>query len=121
MTDFVHLVEVNDNEGETWTWWLQLDGNNEQLDRLATLLASCAADVDDLDDLPFALHLDDVEPETIVDKLVQYAESGYFSSHNKVVGAFTCPDSLGYYADALYKGRIRDFFTALLDTTGGGE
>ena len=54
-----------------------------------------------------------VEPEPVVDKLVQYAIEGYSKSHNKVVGVFTRPDTLGEYANDLYKGGINDFFTAV--------
>ena len=62
-------------------------------------------------DLPYTMHPEDVEPESVVDKLVEYAESGYRDSHNKITGTFTCPDYLGEYADNLYKGGIAQYFT----------
>lgn len=107
---FVRFCEVNDHEGETWTWWLQLDGNKAQFDKLAVLLRNAADNGDDMDDLAYVLHLDSVEPEAVVDKLVEYAESGYYAAHNKVAGVFTCPDDPGGHCDKLYKGGIRDLF-----------
>jgi hypothetical protein len=101
---FARFVEFNDHEGETWTWWLQIDGNESQLDRLRDLLAD--ADVAE----EYDLRLDIVEPESVVDELREHAVDGYFAGHNKVLGRLTCPDSLGEYADILYKGGIRDLF-----------
>lgn len=99
---FARFVESNDHEGETWTWWLQVDGNEQQLDRLRDLLAS--ADVDE----EYALRLDLVEPESVVDKLAAHADDGYYAGQNKVLGTFVCPDTLG--DEVLYKGGIRDLF-----------
>lgn len=106
-TTFVRFHEYNDNEGESWDWWLQLDGNEDQLTKLDALLAETLADDDD----PwYRLHLDNREPESVVDKLVHYADFGYFAAHTKVTGRFVCPESLGEDADLLYKGRIRGLF-----------
>lgn len=111
---FVRFVETNEHEAETWAWWLQLDGNKAQLDRLARLLREAAATSPYFDDFAWSLYLDDVEPEPIVDKLVQYADLGYYAAHNKVTGVFSCPDELGKGFGNLYKGRIRDYFTPAL-------
>lgn len=105
-TMFVRFHEYNDNEGESWNWWLQLDGNELELEKLERLVIAAT----DENDPWHVLHMDDQEPESVVDKLVQYAESGYFAAHTKVTGKFTCPDDLGEDAESLYKGRIRDFF-----------
>lgn len=108
---FVRFVETNEHEAETWAWWLQLDGNKAQLDRLGRLLREAAPTSPYFDDFAWSLYLDDVEPEPIVDKLVQYADLGYYAAHNKVTGVFSCPDELGKGFGNLYKGRIRDYFT----------
>lgn len=118
---FVRFRETNDNEGEAWNWWIQLTGNVQQLAKLAGLLAVLDTGLDEefADDAPFTLLRDQVEPRSVVDKLVQYAESGYYASHNVVTGTFTCPDGLGEYGDALYKGGIRDFFAPAGSPDGG--
>lgn len=108
---FVRFHETNDNEGESWNWWLQSTGNQQELAKLAELLATDKNRFED--DGWFTLHLDEVEPRTVVDKLVQYAEDGYFSSHSVVTGTFTCPEYLDENRDDLYKGGIRDFFTTV--------
>jgi hypothetical protein len=107
--EFVRFREVNDHEGETWNTWLQVDGNEEELRKLDALLADVEREVEY--DFPYSLHAEDVEPEDVVDKLCEYAESGYGRSHDKVTGKFICPDSLGEYADDLYKGGIKDYFS----------
>mgnify|MGYP001103003982 FL=1 len=111
MTTFVRFEEYNDNEGETWNFWLQLDGNGEELDKLLNLLVDVEGECLEIGrDLAY-IFTTNVEPEQIVDKLVEYAEEGYMPSHSKVTGKFTCPDDLGENADKLYKGGIKDFFS----------
>lgn len=105
---FVRFQEYNDHEGETWNSWLQLDGNELDIEALAERLRLTQEDSDF--DLDYTLHLTQVEPESVVDKLCLYAECGYGYSHSKVTGKFTCPEDLGPDAEKLYKGRIRDFF-----------
>lgn len=108
---FGRLIEDNDNEGESWTWWLQLDGNEDELTKFAKLLDAAEVGADEVGyEFSYHLVISEWEPESVVDKLVYYAEGGYYDSHNKVVGEFTCPASLGDYATDLYKGAIRDLF-----------
>jgi hypothetical protein len=105
---FVEFEEVNDWEGETWTFWLQLTGNEDELTKLDDLLSQAEREIEY--ELPFTLYLENCENESVVDKLVQHSEEGYYDSHNMVLGKFTCPESLGEAADELYKGGIRDYF-----------
>lgn len=105
---FTRLSEYNDHEGEKWNWWLQTTDNEEEIYKLAKLLRDAEAHSDF--ELDFQLHMQDVEPESVVDKLVQYADSGYNRSNNKVVGKFTCPDSFDENLDELYKGGINRYF-----------
>lgn len=101
---FVRFHEYNDNEGESWDFWLQLTGNEAEMAKLDRLVSESA------DDEYYSLRMSDVEPESVVDKLVQYAESGYMGAHNKVKGVLTCPDDLGEDADDLYKGGVEALF-----------
>lgn len=112
---FVRFVEVNENEGQLWNFWLQIDDNGHELDALQELLLEATFDEngDPLadDGLPFALE-DDYEDESIVDALVHYAdESGYMPTHQKITGKFTCPTNLGENLEKLVKGGIKKFFT----------
>jgi len=108
---FIQFTEVNDNEGETWSFWLQYDGNQQAIDDFRDLLDEAEEHADD-DEFPYTL-THNIEPESVVDKLVEYADEGYMASHNKVMGVFTCPDTLGEDADYLYKGGITKHFTAV--------
>jgi hypothetical protein len=93
---FVRFQEENDWEGETWNFWLPLDGNEDELLKLAALIAGREE---------YRLG-EQGEPEAIVDKLIQYGESGYFAQHNKSTGRLTCPTDI----EKLYKGGVRDCF-----------
>ncbi|GAA3878449.1 hypothetical protein GCM10022243_48940 [Saccharothrix violaceirubra] len=113
MTVFRRYVEENDWEGETWTFWLQVDGNEAGLDRLASLLAdldpSSQYDTEDSEESPYTL-ADEVEPEHVVDKLVEYSDTGYMASHTKVPGRLVLPEAT--VAETLHKGGIKDLFVA---------
>lgn len=106
---FVPFVEKNDWEGETWTFWLQLDGNEDELVRLYELVS---------DNETYELDLCDIESEEAVDRMVDRADVGYYYSDNKVSGRFICPDIDGSWAtdrqewldNKFYKGRIEDHF-----------
>lgn len=115
-TMFVRLHEYNDNEGEAWDWWLQLTGNEAEVDKLAGLIDAA---YEDESDSWHELYRDDVEPESVVDKLVEYASSGYYAAHGKVTGVLTCPADLGEDAEALYKGGVTDLFTEAASSAGG--
>lgn len=108
---FVRFDEKNDHEGETWTFWLQANGNEAQLDKLRELLVD--ADPDEDEDFPYDIDLSETLPEEHVDVLVKYAAGdGYRAAHEKVVGRLVVPDSLGDGADNLYKGKIAKLFSA---------
>lgn len=109
---FVRLAEFNDHEGERWNWWLQLDGNEQEITKLYDRLEKAEEQFEY--ELDWGLYGDDQEPESVVDKLVFYAEQdgGYHPAHSKVTGKFTCPE----FEDEedltrkLYKGGINNFF-----------
>lgn len=104
MTSFTRFVEMNDHEGETWTFWLQRDDNE---DALADLKAKLDAE-DDGYDCPYALDLDVTLNEHDVDVLCDYGGQGYMAYHTKVSGCLVVPEGLGVAVgdDALYKGGI---------------
>lgn len=111
-TKFVQFTEYNDNEGETWHLWLQVDGNTDELAKLRALLDE--ANENAAFDLDYTL-TGNVEPESNVDLLVKYGnEPGRYSpAHQKVVGQFACPDTLGEDGHALYKGALCANFAAV--------
>ncbi len=105
---FIKFTERNNWEGEIWRFYLQVDGNEEQITKLRKLLA--AYDVKPA--LSYSLD-DKVLDEATVDALVDNSDDdGYMPAHNKVIGRFECPDDLGERADELYKGSSEEFFTA---------
>lgn len=104
MTQFVRLTENNGWEGESWNFYLQLDGNEGALSRLLVLL-----DADAVDD-EYELDLQPIE-EWEVDTLVAHSDSGYLQYENKVLGRFTCPEEwTDELEQKLYKGGIYRFF-----------
>lgn len=112
---FVRFNETNDHEGETWTFWLQVDGNEAELDKLANLICDLddAAEEHEEPEFYLADHREETLSEEHVDVLVKHAGgTTYMAAHTKVVGTFTCPDELGDGGRVLYKGQIRKLFTA---------
>lgn len=107
--NFVKFTEHNDNEGEDWNFWLQLDGNEAQLKELANWLNTF-----DDDGESYELNMTPV-PESEVDILVKHTGQGYMNYENKVTGTFICPqprefvdDDQGWewLNDNFYKGDI---------------
>lgn len=108
---FVKWEETNDHEGETWFFWLQVDGNEEELLKLNSL-------VDDYQGESYYLH-SKTWAEEFIDFAVEEGGWGYMNTHTKVKGVFTCPDyqksSEGlrldeWFDEVFYKGRIEDHF-----------
>lgn len=107
MLQFVKLTEKNDHEGETWHYWLQWDGNTEELKKLDGFLAKHAGDDEDFSYELF--HYTRYEDE--VDILVDESDWGYMKTHQKFKGRLNLGDlSLVEPDDILYKGRIERFF-----------
>lgn len=117
---FVKLTEINEHEGETWRFWLQVDGNEEALAKLAIALGRVAELYGESYDVPFELD-DQFKSEAYVDVLVEEAEDddGYMAPHHKVTGVLTVPDWPELGPDdydnaierALYKGGIAKLFS----------
>ncbi len=111
---FVKYTETNDHEGESWNFWLQLDGNEAQLKELAAWLGTFDDDGESYD-----LDMSTVISEAEVDTLVKYGGQGYMDYNNKVTGTFVCPQPREFVDDdegwewlneEFYKGRIMTFF-----------
>lgn len=103
---FVPLVEHNEWEGETWTFWLQVEGNEDELVKLYEWIAEFEVEA-------FELDVNDRESEDVVDRMVERAEIGYIYSDNKFTGRLTMPDKVesgGRLFDMLYKGGINSYF-----------
>ena len=106
---FVPFTEENEWEGETWTFWLLLTGNEKELQRLNELLFEERFDIEP----SYSIDLNDVISEDEVDRICARAGVGYFMSDNKITGRFVCPDigtNHEQLDDLFYKGRIRDHF-----------
>lgn len=104
--NFVKFTEHNDNEGEDWNFWLQLTGNEADLETLGEFLNK-------FDEYGESFELDMTPvPEEEVDILVKHTGQGYMDYENKVTGTFTCPKTEGYsdMFDELYKGDIARHF-----------
>lgn len=110
MSKYAQLTENNDWEGETWHFYIPIEGNEAILDQLADTLTLMA-------DEAFELELEPI-PEVEVDILVKRGgDTNYMAAHNKLAGRLVLTDEhLAKLAagdvDPLYKGRIRDHMKA---------
>lgn len=110
MLQFVKFTEHNEWEGETWNFWLQVNGNETALAKLADALRVGVADSEPEYELA---SIGSAVAESTVDDLIEHADDeGYMCAHNKVTGVLTVPDDLGDYLDKLYKGQITNLFSA---------
>ncbi len=111
---YVKFVEDNDHEGETWTFWLQLDGNEVEMDRLERVLDEYESRIEG--DSEYMIDTGVELPEHDVDVLVEHGGEGYMANHTKVQGVLTVPDGLiedtdyGPEIDRFYKGGIKSLF-----------
>jgi hypothetical protein len=109
---YVPFVERNDNEGETWTAWIQLDGNEAELGRLAAYLTRINGDSEDPE---YTLDLAEGYTERDVDVLIKHGADGYMAQHRRLVGRLVLGEHLDdsdgevLPGDLFYKGGINDF------------
>lgn len=95
---FVKFVEENEWEGETWCFYIPIDGNGDALMDLEEAIS-------DLDGFVIS---DKYYTEDEVDLLVSNTDTGYIDLHNKLDGVLNI-DEL-YFGDVtskLYKGGLR--------------
>lgn len=110
---YAKLTERNEWEGETWYFWIPIEGNEDSLDSLGKA-------IDHIDDesekTTFELDLTPV-PESEVDILIKHEEGDnttYMDAHNKIAGKLVLPEEALAQLTAgeiqpLNKGGIRDF------------
>lgn len=114
MTRYVKFLEENDWEGEEWTLWLQLDGNEAALYDLDLALRNPTPNdnvQDDESPSSYGLYLDVQLNEHEVDVLVEHGGSGYMALHTRVDGVLRVPTDLASDLDSyLYKGAVRRLF-----------
>lgn len=113
MNEFVRFQESNDHEGETWNFWLQVDGNEAELDKLAAALKAWEEWADS--GCEYQLFLEEPVTESEVDILIKHSRSGYMRFENKVTGTLKVPEDLPDedQFDGLYKGGITGLFTTV--------
>lgn len=104
METYQRFTEINEHEGETWTFWLQTSGNEVQLAKFAALIDKINEEDESGEDPQYSLG--EVRDEEFVDVLLEESDEGYMAAHTRLVGTFTCPDDLGEFGDVIYKGQI---------------
>ena len=115
--NYVTFTEDNDYEGETWRFYIPIEGNEKALAELDEGLKEAAGE-DPYDEFPY--HLDDNPiPEAQVDYLVGNLadDTGYMPAFNKLAGQLLLPVGLDWssednFDDHLYKGGIKDWMSA---------
>lgn len=100
---FTQMVETNEHEGEHWSFWLQLDGNEVAIEDLISRI-----DLENLEEeYEFTgVQADDWEVDVLMNK--GNFGYGYMSQHHRVTGTLKLPN--GFQVNDIYKGKIEDFF-----------
>lgn len=87
MKTFVPFIEVNENEGEIWTIWLQVNGNEDELKLLAVEVGKY--------ENPYRLDLDHSLDEKAVDTLTAISfGTNYLQAHQKCIGKLKFSETL---------------------------
>jgi len=106
MTTYVRFIEHNDWEGESWNFYLQVEGNENALLRLEEMLPA--------DNEDYELDLTVPYTKKLVKTLVKHSRTGYMRYHNRVDGVLDIDllDSIDWEDGPapFYKGGIKDFF-----------
>jgi len=95
MKSFIRFTENNDWEGESWNFYIPVEGNEIEIERLRDLINTQD------DEMCFEMNEDTFLTEEEVDILVDNATHGYFPSDNKL-DEIRCPEDL----EGLYKGGL---------------
>lgn len=110
MTTYVKFTEHNEQEGETWHFWIPLDGSEATLAELKLALNERDPEGEEYD-----LDLSQSLSETEVDVLLRYGgDTNYMAAHNKLSGVLVfTPAAIARIKDPeddpFYKGGIRQF------------
>lgn len=101
---FTQMIEHNEHEGESWSFWLQVDGNQDALNELWDLIESEGEE----DTYEFT---DDTVYEWELQTLLSHGNfgHGYMNQHHKIEGKLVLPQ--GFQVDDIYKGEIKKLFT----------
>lgn len=112
MTMYVRLTERNDQEGETWRFYIPIEGNEA-----AIALVARAVDIlsSTFGDVSYMLTQTPIDEET-VDTLIKNGNDvvGYMAAHTKLAGVLIPPGDVLMRArdlddNPLYKGEIRNW------------
>lgn len=98
---YYRLKEINDWEGETWNFYIPVEGNQKEIEKLKKHL------VEDTYILDKKLY-----EEKDVDFLCENEDNcGYMNQHNKLAGKLKVPKKMN--DDLLYKGGVKKFMENL--------
>lgn len=102
---YVKFEENNQWEGETWYTWLQLEGNEKELQKLQAALRT-------EDQETYILDLKRKITESEFNKLRKSCGTAYMDEHGMALGTFKMPKVKNFEElhRKLYKGGIYDFF-----------
>lgn len=98
---FIEFVENNDWEGETWSFWIPQEGNEDAIAKLTEII---------VDDDSYQIGDKPLEDEKQLDFLIERTkdETGYMARHHKLSGLLKIPKKKDAAAirESLYKGGI---------------
>lgn len=108
--DFVGLTEVNEHEGETYRYWIPIEGNEEALATMRRLFGQDSDQVTE-EEATYWLATENPLSEEVVDILVDNTRVGYMAFEQKFTGTLVLPPNFEDDFDSiLYKGEIKKLF-----------
>lgn len=100
---FTQIIEHNEPEGESWSYWLQVEGNQEALNALFDAIEREGLE-DEYEITEQTIYEWELEP------VIRYGNFGYgyMQQHHKFSGKLTLPED--FHPNILYKGQIEGYF-----------
>ena len=96
---FVMFTEINDWEGETWSWFIPIEGNEDDIEKVRALIEPMQ-DVYSLSEKQYT----EEEVQTLMDAP---SDTTYMDRYQKASGFETIPESVDWdNDDPFYKGQM---------------
>jgi len=107
MNRYVQFRETNYFEGEDWYFYIPVEGNEEAIEDLRTLVDYDEADLFDEDGAEYSVTSGTLTEDQADTLVVWGGETQYMPMHNKLEGKLSDVP----YTEALYKGGITKFMS----------
>ena len=104
MQKYIKWTEHNDHEGESWSWFIPLEGNEADYEKAKNLLSTAPEYAQDC----YEISIVERDLQSLKNEISE-ADGGYMADKQWADGFGELPDSIDWESDdPFYKGQIFD-------------